>query len=237
MCYNEEVLMPYFLRHYSQLADKIFVFDNHSTDKTPSIVEANPKTSRIIYGDPNKLYDSDLIRMKNEEYKNSRGSADWVIIVDIDEFIYHPNLIVLLEDYKNAGITLPKVSGYDMVGDNYLNSDRQIYDEVKYGVPASMYCKRAVFNPLIDIKYVVGAHKCYPHGKVVESKSPDIKLLHYRFLCKDFFIKSMEKRVIRLSDENTKRGWGFISLSPEDTIANWASCIYEDQKRNCSKVI
>jgi glycosyltransferase involved in cell wall biosynthesis len=237
MCYNEEVLMPYFLRHYEQFTDKIFVFDNHSTDDTPNIVDSSPKTIRIICGDPEKFYDSHLIRMKNEEYKKSRGIADWVIIVDTDEFIYHPELVSLLEKYKKSGITFPKTCGYDMIGDNYPKGYVQVYDEIKYGVSEPFYSKRSVFDPSIDINYAVGAHRCSPTGNVVESPNEDIKLLHYRFLCKEHFVKIMERRQNRCSDENIARGWSYMKLPPEETVKGWLENFYETRKKNRVKVI
>jgi len=237
MCYNEEILMPYFLRHYSQFADKIFIFDNHSTDETSKIADACPKVHRVVYGDPNKFYDSHLIKMKNEEYKKSRGVADWVVVVDVDEILYHNDIISLLKQYKDSGIIFPKVSGYDMIGDVYPSSEFQIYDEIKCGIPDKMYCKRAVFNPSVDINYVVGAHKCSPRGPVVESLSADIKLLHYRFLCKEFFVNNMKRRSARLSDENIKRGWSFLRLKPNDTIDGWSTRTYEERKKNRIKIV
>jgi glycosyltransferase involved in cell wall biosynthesis len=237
MCYNEEILMPYFLRHYSQFADKIFVFDNYSTDNTGNIADANPKTTRTLYGDPNKHYNSKLISMKNEEYKKSKNDAEWVIVVDIDEFVYNKNIISLLQNYKAEGVTFPKVDGYDMIGDSYPKSSGQIYDEIQCGVPEVMFCKRAIFNPGIDINYVVGAHKCSPRGNVVESKSLDIKLLHYRFLCKEFFVGRMERRMKRISEEDIEKRWGALRLPPDETIAEWSGEQYEKRKKLRTKVV
>ena len=237
ICYNEEIIMPYFLRHYSQFADKIFVFDNHSTDKTAEIAGSNKKVKRILYGRPDKLYDSDLLKMKNEEYKNSRGQADWVIIVDVDEFIYHPSIPNLLESYKSNGIHLPKISGYDMLGDDYPKTRGQLYEEINKGVSEPLYSKRAIFNPELDVRYVEGAHKCFVSGKYYESPSAEIKLLHYRFLCKEFFVKTMERRQSRCSEENIKKGWGYLRLSKEDTVRSWSERVFEAKKILRSKVV
>jgi glycosyltransferase involved in cell wall biosynthesis len=39
-CFNEERFLPYFLRHYSTFCDKIFIFDNCSTDKSKEIIKS-----------------------------------------------------------------------------------------------------------------------------------------------------------------------------------------------------
>jgi hypothetical protein len=236
-CYNEEVLMPYFLRHYSCFVDKIFIFDNHSNDSTPRIVDSFPKTERAVYGNPNFYYERDLINFKNEAYKNSRGVADWVIVVDVDEFIYHKNLISILRMYKERHITFPKISGYDMVGFDYPKSDAPLYEIINEGVPSSLYCKRAVFDPRIDINYIPGAHKCNPKGKILENNTAEIKLLHYRYLCKDFFIKNIKKRMSRISEENIKRGWGLIKPKDGKTLDEWGSEQYENARQRAVKVL
>jgi glycosyltransferase involved in cell wall biosynthesis len=40
VAYNEELLMPFFLRHYKRFANHITVFDNESTDKTAELAKA-----------------------------------------------------------------------------------------------------------------------------------------------------------------------------------------------------
>ena len=236
VAYNEELLMPFFLRHYCKFANQITIFDNESTDRTAEIIRSFG-ANVISFKTNNTMMDSVQVRIKNEEYKKSRGKADWVIVVDSDELVYHPDIVSLLAKYKKDGITFPKVDGYDMIGDDYPKFEGQLYDEIKQGVSEWMYCKRAIFDPFIGINYVVGAHKCSPHGSIVESKKAEIKLLHYRFLCKDFFVKNMEKRMRRMSEENIKNRWSVLVLPPEETIGHWASGFYESKRKNRIKVI
>lgn len=230
MCYNEEVLMPYFLRHYENFAERIFVFDHYSNDKTLEIVKKSQKAECTTHGIRGEVHDSVLLNMKNESYKNSRGIADWVMIVDVDEFVYHPNLIGLLKEYKEKGITLPKTDGCDMVSDNVPNTTGQIYDEIKKGVRDATFSKKAVFNPAIDIRYSPGAHKCNPSGKITESELAEIKILHYRFLSSKFIVDRLETRTKRLSQENIKRGWGVIECEGGETLRERIEREYRERK-------
>lgn len=236
VAYNEEFLMPFFMRHYKQFSNQITVFDNESTDKTAEMAKAEGAVV-VPFSTNDTFMDSANIKIKNEEYKKSRGIADWVIVVDTDEFVYHPNFVQLLEEYKTEGITLPKIRGYDMIGDDYPKNGGQIYNTINQGVCQGFYSKRAIFNPLININYEVGAHRCSPRGNVVESKNFDLKLLHYRLLCKDFFVKKMESRMERFSEENRKRGWGILRLSNGETYSQWASRYYEANKKNRLRII
>jgi len=237
MCFNEEVLMPYFLRHYGSFADHIFVFDHYSDDKTVEIVKAFPKTTITPFGIAGKFDDTILLNLKNEAYKSSRGKADWVMIVDIDEFLYHPNLVYLLKNYKDKGITFPKITGFDMISDEVPTHPGQIYETIKEGVHDTMFSKRAVFNPSIDIKYFPGAHKCFPSGNIIESEKDDVKLLHYRFLSPYFIVNRIELRTSRLSEENIKKKWSVVKCAEGETLRERLLKTYVERRAARTKVI
>lgn len=230
MCYNEEILMPYFLRHYGSFADRIFVFDHYSTDKTVQIVNSHQKTTCVSYGIKDEADNTVLVNLKNEAYKVSRGKADWVMIVDVDEFVYYPNLVKLLKSYKERGITLPKTRGCDMIADGVPTHPGQIYEVIQKGVPDIMFSKRAVFNPSIDIRYFPGAHKCNPQGNVVESEESEIKILHYRFLSAEFTADRVETRTTRRSQNDIENQWGIVKVSSGKTLRETVMREYAERK-------
>lgn len=207
MVHNEEFLLPYFFRHYGRFARKITVFDNESNDRTADLARSLGATV-IPVDTGGKHRVETLQRVMNEEYKASRGDADWVICAEGDEFFWHPDLPGLLEDYKAKGITLPKTIGFDMVSQSPPSGTGQIWEEIKNGFHNKMYSKRGVFHPSIDINFGYGGHECYPKGSVVESGDAQIKLLHYRFMGEDYFAKRYEIRRQRICDEDLKRGLG-----------------------------
>ena len=134
--WNEEIIMPYFLRHYSQFCDKMVIFDNESTDSTPDIVKSFPKAELRSWSSNNQLNDMLYLVIKNNAYKESRGIADWVIVCDSDEFLYHPKIVQLLEAYKKIGINFPKVEGFDMIPNATLGPNDVLPDLYKMGMPA-----------------------------------------------------------------------------------------------------
>jgi len=205
--HNEEFMLPYFFRHYGPIARKITVFDNESTDGTVDFCKKQgAEVIPVITGGKHRV---DMLRMyMNEGYRVSRGEADWVICAEGDEFFWHHNLLGLLELYKNEGVTLPKTQGYDMVSNVPPSGDGQIYDEIKEGFPNVMYSKRGIFNPFVDINFDYGGHKCAPQGPVVENETPEIFLLHYRFLGERYFADRYEIRRQRMCDEDASRGLG-----------------------------
>lgn len=203
MVHNEEVLMPYFLRHYNRFASKITVLDNESDDWTADMAHiAGVSVIPIDTGGKHMI--STLQREMNSRYKASRGKADWVICAEGDEFLWHPDLPGLLEKYLSLGITVPKIQGFDMVSDKPPTGGGQIYDEIKQGFHNVRYAKRAVFNPMVDINFDHGGHTCNPRGPVAESPFAEIKLLHYRYLGEEYFERRYQEHRKRLSEESIR---------------------------------
>lgn len=207
MVHNEEALMPYFMRHYGRFAQQITVLDNESSDRTAAIArDAGAVVFPVDTGGQHRV--SVLQRVMNWRYKESRGKADWVICAEGDEFLWHPDLPGLLDRYSKEGVTLPKVTGFDMVAAAPPQGSGQVYEELKHGFPNIMFGKRAIFHPSIDIRFDPGGHKAFPTGPVVESVAEDIKLLHYRYLGEEYFVKRYQDRRARHSEENLAHGWG-----------------------------
>jgi glycosyltransferase involved in cell wall biosynthesis len=182
VCWNEEQMMPHFLSHYAAIAQRIVVYDNMSTDSTPDIVRSHTLAELRSFDTKGIFDDVENIRIKNSAYQDSRGVADFVVVVDTDEFIHHPDLQQLLLDYKRTGVTLPKTRGFDMTGWRFPPPQRRIVDAVRMGREREHYAKKSIFDPSLDINFSVGAHKCKPVGNVVESGDSDIALLHFHYV-------------------------------------------------------
>lgn len=224
--YNEHDLLPWFIKHYQETGvDEFHLFDHNSPD--PRGKEICSKHKNIIVHDfrtPNDLIDDDiLIRLKNQFYKELLG-FDWFMVVDLDEFLYHPKMRELLNGYSERGITLPKVQGFWMAHESFPEMNgKQMYEVVVKGLPNSNLNKRAVFKACVDINYMHGAHNCRPSGRVKESPEADIKLLHMSWLGFDWAMKRSMAHAPRLSHNNIQHRWGHV---PDlyDTPEKLANC-------------
>ena len=117
MIHNEELMLPYFLRHYKQYAQRIFAFEDESTDRSRDILEAEPSVTILEvreHGIQELHWINELWPMYE---KYSRGVADWVIQVDCDEFVYYPDLLSLLAREREVGVQVLTTEGYTMVAD------------------------------------------------------------------------------------------------------------------------
>ena len=95
LAWNEEKILPFTLDHYSQFCEKIFIYDNMSTDSSDEIYKKYLNVEVIKWESGNEFNDFYNAKIKSEEYKKrSRDQGvDWVIVCDCDEFLYHENLL------------------------------------------------------------------------------------------------------------------------------------------------
>jgi len=208
ICWNEEILAPYFLKHYKQYTDEIVVYDNMSTDATCEIL----KDCEIRKYDTNeKIRDDIYLNIKNEAWKETIGSAvDWVIICDMDELIYSTTLLAALQKAKEEGYTIIKPQGYEMMGNSIPTTSGQIYCEFNQGVEDISYSKPCIIDPnkIESINYAPGCHSAKANGIVNILETSDIRLLHYKYFDLDFVLNRYSTYETRLSDENLRNDWG-----------------------------
>jgi len=200
VCYNEEKMLPYFLRHYLQYGS-VTIFDNHSTDRSVEIAQTMGAVV-IEYDSDNKFREDTLIHLKNICWKESE--ADWVIIVDIDEFVYHRNLLWILERTEGT-VIMPKM--FEMFSEIFPTTPVQIYDEVRVGI--EMKSKMCLFRPdqITEMDYDCGAHFAHPKGNFILNVRTEIIALHFKYLSLEYIASKYAELNVRRSEEDKQRGW------------------------------
>ena len=226
ICYNEEVMLPYFLRHYSSFAEKIVVYDNYSTDRSEEICRQFPKVEVIKYDSGNQIRDDIYLEIKNNCWKGS--SADWVVVCDVDELLYclwRPGQI------DQSTVIMP--DWYEMVSDKLPDVDTQIYHQLRYGVHRGQVSKCIMFRPdaIQQINYHPGAHGIEAVGDVRVLHTAQMGILHYKYLSADYVIARHAMYQARLSDINKRNKWGMhYNLSVDDIRAQHASLMAQRQR-------
>jgi glycosyltransferase involved in cell wall biosynthesis len=234
--HNEEEILPYFLRHYEQIADRIFVWEDQSTDRTREILASHPKVKLMplnVHGDD----DAHWVDNVWPQYTSiSKGKADYVIIVDADEFVYHPNLYAYLETCLKDGVRLFCCCGFTMISESFPTTDEQIYDEIKTGMHDPWGGKCCVFSPYIHIKYAPGRHFTKECSEdLTQAGKHDLKLLHYRYLGKEYFAKRSARNMNRMSENNKIQHWD--KAEKPDSKSPYSLYWYERWKHLATKVI
>ncbi len=213
VAWNEESILPHFLRYYARFAERITVYDNGSDDRTREIVAAHPRAELRSHDTGGALHDGMKAELLSTCYREVRGAADWVVCVDCDEFLFHPRLEQVLARYLAEGVTLPRIRGYSMVTDDPVPDPGSfrglLSDRYVLGAPNPNFDKRCVFSPDVDIHFDVGQHHCRPEGPVVESAESELKLLHYKHFCVDYVFRRYRQLRPRLSSFNRQNRLGF----------------------------
>lgn len=231
ICYNEAAMMPFTIRHYREFCDQITLIDNQSTDNTVAIAKKLFPALSVAEFDTKKTVD-DLayLRIKNDYDKVfwKKSKADFVIVCDTDEFLYHPDMKGMLAELKEKEISLPRVDGYNMVADSMpKDHSRQLYEHVTKGNRAYNFDKQIIFNPNIveDINYSVGCHTCSPiiiKGMTEEQmawrEKLRFKMLHFKYMGKKYVLKKHNEYASRLSDFNKENKLGGEYLKGKEHI-------------------
>ena len=226
ICYNEARLLPYFMRHYLQYGS-VTIFDNQSTDDSVAIAKS---LGAIVFPfeSDGEFRDDIMVHVKNICWKESK--ADWVIVGDVDEFVYHRNLVWTLK-HAEGTVIMPRM--FQMYADAFPTTSGQIYDEVRMGV--EMRSKMCLFRPdqIEEMNYEVGCHYAYPKGNYIPSVRTDIINMHFKNLGEEYVNTRNAELNARMSEENKEHHWSFhVAASPEETAKE-----FEEVKNKLIQVV
>jgi signal transduction histidine kinase len=225
LCWNDADMLPFFFRHYDPLVSRYFIFDDYSRDGSLDLLHRHPnvEVQPFVRSDPDSFTLSEL-SVSDECWKRSRGCADWVIVIDIDEHLFHPDLPALLRRYKALGITIVPALGYQMISEEFPRSDELLCETRTQGAPWDIYSKLTFFDPaaITETNYGAGRHGASPTGRVIAPARDELLLLHYKFL-------GFERTHLRhqwlhsgLRSKDIENGWGYqYGWSEEEFRHTW----------------
>jgi hypothetical protein len=182
MARNEQDMVLHFVRYYRQFSD-VTIWDDQSDDDTAAVARAEGATVlSLSQHEPELEYR--LLWVKNDGWKKWRDQYDWMIVVDVDEFLYHEDLVGALRHARELKATILSPSGYQMVSPHPPIADQPLPYAVRRGEISPMYSKNCCFNPkkIHEIGYYVGAHFNAPSGTILMLPYPGLKLLHYHYM-------------------------------------------------------
>lgn len=207
LCFNEEQIIARTIGFYSRFCSRIFVMDNESTDRSAAIARSYPHVE-VITWKSNGIFDRRLAaKMRSQAYrsysradgKHCREAADWIIVSDMDELVYHPDLPEVLKRYRSQGVTVPHTTGFEMVGPQDLRTDIPLIDQYKKGYRSASMDKRLVFDARFDMTY---SHGCHPRGPGFElmkqshgyksSNEFPIAVLHYKHIGSRYYATALK---------------------------------------------
>lgn len=177
IAWNEAETIHLTIRHYQKFCRSVTVFDNFSTDNTRDIAEENGAIVKL-FGVEGQLNDHEYLKVKNNCWKGS--DADWVIVCDADEILYHQYLGEFLAEEKAKGTSIISPAGYSMYSND---APRETWFDIRTGIRDEAYSKLICFDPkaITEIGYIYGCHEAKPQGRV-KYATDQAKLLHYKYV-------------------------------------------------------
>ena len=210
LCWNEAAIIPHFLRHYDGLVSRFFVHDNGSTDGSVALLQADPRVTLASFAVTGDSFALEEQRRSDRMWQCSRGRADWVIVVDMDEFLFHPDLPAYLRCCRTKGISAIRAIGYDMIADDMPAGGPPLHQVVTRGVRSLGYDKPCIFDPqaIAETRFSIGRHGATPAGRVVWPERPQVALLHFKYMGAEY--SDTRNRVLRggLKPRDHEMGWG-----------------------------
>ncbi|PZR74996.1 MAG: glycosyltransferase family 2 protein [Chthoniobacterales bacterium] len=219
-CWNEERIIPFFLRHYEPLVDRIIIYDDHSTDRSVELLRASPKVEvRPLQREAESYLDAHLALFETC-WRESRGRADWVCFVDLDEFLFHPDWHCYLDAQKEAGVTIIQALGYDMVSETFPPAGATLATSLTRGRRDLHLDKTGLFalDAIEQINHSVGRHRCSPVGRLVLPARYSMQLRHYKTLGLEYLLARTHALATRLTGDDLTRGWSAHYLRDDDSI-------------------
>lgn len=218
LCWNEEKILPYFLRHYGEwlCADKIIIHDNESTDNSLAVIKEFGHLDIEVRSYGTKDLDS-ITKIRNECWHEARGKADWVLIVDMDEFLFHNDIFGFFDRCEKLGVDIVRPYGFEMISRTFpVDNGKQIWEMIRTGVQCGLYSKPCLFRPdrVVDISYAHGAHDCEVIGTTRYMPSGSCRLLHYKHLSWEYFWQRTEELRERADPVDMASGYSVHYLRP-----------------------
>ncbi|HEY2857242.1 MAG TPA: glycosyltransferase family 2 protein [Terracidiphilus sp.] len=212
ICWNEGVMITFFLRHYESFVDRFVIFDDGSTDGTVEILRAHPKVEvrRLKRRVRNSLVLS-MLAVYQQAWKESRGKADWVIVTNIDEHLHHPAMPDYLADCRAQGVTAIPALGYNMVSETVPDDSLRLSETVTKGVLNHYMSKLDIFDPdaVREINYGAGRHQAWPQGRIVWPARDEVVNLHFKYVGRSRIKSRHVEMDAGMGSLDRRRGWGF----------------------------
>ena len=220
LCWNEERMLPFFFQHYDSLVARYFVFDNGSTDRSISVLMQHPKVTLGEFRTVGDSVISEAPAFYETVWHRSRGEADWILIVNIDELLHHPDGKNYFKRCGRRGVTVLPATGYEMVAERFPDLDDTLSESITRGVRAKHMDKVCAFRPdaIRRINYSPGRHAANPRGRVAYPPAPELNLLHYKYLGESYLLERYAELRARTPDSDRRKGLGVQYFRNQERI-------------------
>ncbi len=224
MVFDEELILPYFLSHYRHLDEIVVLYETDTQDGSLDLLHHAENVSVVPVHVTGGIDDLQKVALINEWI--GRIGADWLYVLDSDEFIFP-------EDGSRDHDFLSKVEGdvlLAMMYQVYRHKYDKDLDPTKPPVPQRLhgdpdrfsrvqtptrdcnvhYCKPIVLRPKAGIRFSPGNHIMHQDaGMDYQISNQTFSGVHWQMADPTLALYRRMRRKARISEVNKRNGYGF----------------------------
>lgn len=220
MVYNEALILPYFLRHYSYLDEIHVLYETDSRDESLEILSRAPNVVIEECHIEGGLDDIDKINLINQVVRKIR--ADWLYVVDPDELIFPPFNESPYDFLKRQSCDVVRSGMFQVYRHRddrdldpssdpipqRIHGDPDLFatEPQSHRVPNYTYVKPNIVRPSKKIRFLPGQHRISWNPRV----SAELYIgVHWQMADPSFAIARRMERKARVSERNRRHQWGW----------------------------
>lgn len=180
--YNEEYLLPWWLKHHCKIFDDAILIDYNSTDNSVEIIKEYCPNWTVVRSE-NDAFDAEKVDKEVMKYEESIGG--YKMCLNTTEFIFGD----ILSELRDDGLNCFKINSISIVDDNpsdVLTYDDNIIEKKKFGFPNG--CRFIHNYP--SGKYSVGRHSS--HLPINKTLNTTIRHLKYAPWTEEFIKRKLQ---------------------------------------------
>jgi hypothetical protein len=242
--YNEEYLLPFWLKHHKNMFDYGIMVDYHSTDNSVNIIKEICPEWKIITT-RNEKFEAELVDREIEDIES--GLSDWHICLNTTEFLIGD--MSLLHTTSLNNIIIKEVPMIDSPDNDFTELDTTI-DLIKqryYGVnpfednwqfpvdPFLINSRRSRIFKREKITYPPGRHF---EGYTMMNDVLPFLVLWYGFSpFNEYTIKRKLQIQENMPESDKQRGFGIQHITDRDKMIHSFKNIYQLRTKNLKSLI
>jgi Glycosyl transferase family 2 len=232
LCWNEVGMLEWFFRHYEPWVEQFFIYDDASMDGTREYLErrANVTVEALVRADADSWVRS-AKQIYDTSWKRSIGLADWVVVTNMDEHMFHHDMLHYLKACHERGITAIPALGYQMITRDWPSPGSVLWRDHPEGAPWVDMSKLQIFSPrhIAETNFAVGRHRAAMEGEVRLPERDEVLNLHYKYLGFDYVSSRHAALATGLRNDDLENKWGQQYLWDSETLRRDVERVYRER--------
>lgn len=228
ICYNEEVMLPFTLKHYGKLfapgSVKFLVYNNMSTDRTKEI--ALEHGCEVIDFETHGMNDTVHAMLKSQAAMDSEGI--WTLCIDTDECC-----LITAKDLYYTEANVIQFQGWEIFDNVDHPSKTKLMGCKSDGYSKPVLIRTGQFQ---NIDFAPGAHSVSLNpvdDQDIRLSKNEFNLLHFKHWKFDYSLGRSKELAERQSTDNLEKGHSFHFALPYERHLEY----YENGMENRELII